>query len=139
MEQSPPRTPDFSYQDQLLNGAYDQDEELHRIILQSRQEYMDNEQVRKQKEQRKKELQKLLAVPVSRLTLWKRTTDNKEEKECLHHLLNILYIKTHVDRDDDDINIPEDSKQDLKNFLETFIKNSKLYKDVYEVCLECLE
>lgn len=137
MEQ--PRTPDFSYQDQLLNGSYDQDEELHRIIIQSRQEYMEKEKVRKQTEEKKKRLQKLLAVPISRLTLWKKTTSNEEETKCLHHLLNILYIKTHVERDDDDINIPNDFIPDLKDFLEKYIKQSKLYRDVYEVCMECIE
>jgi hypothetical protein len=134
-----PRTPDFSYQDQLLNRAYDQDEELQRIIIQSRQEYMENEKARKKIEKKKNELQKLLAVPIARMTLWRNTTNNTEEKECLRHILNILYIKTHVDRDDDDIYIPEESKEDLKNFLEKYTKQSHLYRNVYDVCLEYME
>lgn len=139
MEGTPPRTPDFSYQDQLLGQAYDQDEELHRIIIQSRKEYMEREEIRRQTERRKKELQKLLAVPISRLTLWKKTTTHDEEKQHLHHILNIMYIKTHPERDDDDIHIPQECIEGLKEFLRKYIKPSQLYKDVYTECLTTLE
>lgn len=131
----PPRP---SFQDQLLSGAYDPDEELHRVILESRQEYMRQEQHRIQREQQKAQLQKSLAVPVSRLKLWHRTTTQEEEKQCLHHILNILYILTHPDRDEDDISIPPEWVQPVKEFLEKHLHPSPLYQQVYDVCLEAL-
>lgn len=134
----PLRSPDFAFQDQLLSSAYDQDEELHKIILQSRQEYMEREQQRLLQEQEKIYLKKCLAVPISRLNLWKRTTAIEQEKRCLHHVLNILYIKTHPERDDDDIDVPMEWRADVQEFLEKNIKPSPLYRKVYEVCSHCL-
>ena len=133
----PSRSPDFAFQDQLLSG-YDQDEELHKIILQSRQEYMEREQQRLQQEQEKKDLKKCLAVPISRLNLWKKTTTVEQERECLHHVLNILYIKTHPDRDDDDIHVPVEWRMAVRDFLEKHLKPSPLYQKVYQVCFQCL-
>ena len=133
----PLRSPDFAFQDQLLSG-YDQDEELHKIIIQSRQEYMEREQQRLRQEQEKIHLKKCLAVPISRLNLWKKTTTVEQEKKCLHHLLNILYIKTHPERDDDDIDVPMEWRADVQEFLEKNIKPSPLYQKVYEVCSHCL-
>jgi len=135
----PPRSPDFAFHDQLLNGDYEQDEELHKIILQSRQEYMESENKRRQREQEKIYLKKKLAVPMSRLNLWKRTTAVEQEKQCLHHIMNILYIKTHPDRDDDDIHVPPEEKEKVLEFLEEYIRPPKLYQEVYDVCKECLE
>lgn len=133
----PPRSPDFAFQDQLLSG-YDQDEELHKIILQSRQEYMEREQQRLRQEQEKNDLKKCLAVPISRLNLWKRTTLIEQEKQCLHHVLNILYIKTHPDRDDDDIDVPVEWRMAVRDFLEKHLKPSPLYQKAYQVCFQCL-
>lgn len=131
-----PRKPDDFIQDRLLsNSAYDQDEELHKIIIQSRNEFMEQEKQRIEKEHFKKELKKQLAVPISRLTLWKNTTTDPEEKQCLHHILNILYVKTHPDRDDDDIAIPYESVEKLQYFLDMELKPSKLYHLVYDVCI----
>lgn len=134
----PLRTPDFAFQDQLLTETYDHDEELHKIILQSRQEYLEQEKQRRQREQQKINLQKNLAVPISRLHLWKKTCSNKQEKQCLHHILNILYIKTHPERDDDDIHIPTEHQQEILAFLDKNIKPSPLFQQVYEICTECL-
>lgn len=134
----PPRSPDFAFQDQLLSSAYDQDEELHKIILQSRQEYMEREQQRLQREQEKIHLKKCLAVPISRLNLWKRTTFIEQEKQCLHHVLNMLYIKTHPERDDDDIDVPIECRVNVREFVEKHLKPSPLYQKVYKVCVQCL-
>lgn len=135
----PPRTPDFAFQDQLLYGDFENDEELHKIIIQSRQEYLEREQTRRQQEQEKIHLKKKLEVAISRLHLWRRTTINEQEKTCLHQILNILYIKTHIDRDDDDIDVPLECRHDILEFLELHLKPSKLFRDVYEVCLPYLQ
>jgi hypothetical protein len=132
----PPRSPDFAFQDQLLNGDFEQDEELHKIILQSRQEYMEHENKRRQREQEKIHLKKKLAIPISRLSLWKRTTLVEQEKHCLHHIMNILYIKTHPDRDDDDIHVPWEDREQVLEFLKQYIRPSKLFREVYDVCME---
>lgn len=134
----PPRSPDFAFQDQLLSSAYDHDEELHKIMIQSRQEYMEREKQRLQREQEKIHLKKSLAVPISRLNLWKKTTTVEQERECLHHVLNILYIKTHPDRDDDDIHVPVEWRMAVRDFLEKHLKPSPLYQKVYQVCFHCL-
>lgn len=131
-----PRSPDFAFNDQLLD-QYD-DDELQQIIIKSRQEYMEQEKQRQEKEKQKLGLKKKLAIPVSRLTLWKNTTLKEEEKRCLGHILNILYIKTHPDRDDDDINTPDECVEELKSFIDRFIRPSRLYQDVYTVCMDCL-
>lgn len=131
----PPRP---SFQDQLLSGAYDPDEELHKVILESRQEYMRQEQQRVQREQQKSNLQKCLAVPVSRLKLWHRTTTQEEEKKCLHHILNILYILTCPGRDEDDLHIPPEWVQPVQEFLEKHLQPSPLYQQTYEVCKNAL-
>jgi hypothetical protein len=139
MEPLPPRSPDFSFQDQLLSGTDGLDEELHKIILQSRQEFIEQEQLRRQREQEKLHLKECLAVPISRLHLWKRTTMVKQEKQCLHHVLNMLYIKTHPERDDDDIHVPPEHREEVLDFLEQHIKPSKLFQHVYEVCKQYFE
>ena len=138
MEPLPPRSPDFSFQDKLLTNTYDQDEELHKIILESRREYMEQEKQRLQREHEKNHLKKCLAVPMSRLHLWKRTTSVEKEKQCLHHVLNMLYIKTHPDRDDDDIDVPMEWRMDVREFIEEHLRPSPLYQKVYEVCMRCL-
>lgn len=132
----PPRP---SFQDQLLSGAYDPDEELHRVILESRQEYIRQEQQRAQREQQKLHLQKDLAVPVSRLKLWHRTTTQEDEKQCLHHILNLLYTLTNPDRDEDDLSLPPEWAQPVREFLEKHLRPSPLYQQTYGVCHEALE
>lgn len=133
-----PRTPDTYYNDQLMNGHYDQDEELHKVILQSRQEYMEHEQQRLQKEEKKKQLQERLAVPMARLSLWKRVATEKDERECLHHILNVLYIRTHTDRDDEDAYFPDGSTEKVRLFLDQHLKKPPLFQEAYHICLTCL-
>lgn len=132
------RTPDLQYNDRLMDGIYDQDEELHKIILQSRQEYMEQEKKQKQRQLKKQLLQKQLAIPMSRLRLWQKTTMNEEEKTCLHSVLQILFIKTHPDREDEEINIPPEKVEILKHFLTNHLQSSKLYTMVYTTCMEYL-
>jgi len=134
-----PRSPDFSFQDRLLSNNHEQDEELHEVIIRSRQEFMEQEKKRQNVEKIKKEFQKRNAVAISRLKLWKQTTTKEDERLCLHHLLNVLYIKSHPDRDDDDICVPDDIRNDLRQFLEQQIRPSKLYREIYDTCVECLD
>lgn len=134
------RSPDLYYSDQLMTGSYDQDdEELYKVILQSRREYLEQEKLRKQVQLNKEQLQKQLAVPLSRLKLWQKTTLLEEEKLYIHYILQILSLKTSLDEEQEHfVFIPPEHVQPFKTFLSLHFKASNLYKDVYKVCIEYL-
>lgn len=130
------RTPDLQYNDQLMDRFHDQDEELYKVILQSRQEYLEQETKKQQRLLQKQQLEKKLAVPMSRLRLWQKTCSSEEEKTCLHYILQILFLSIHPDCDQDDIHIPPEHLTTIQNFLQQHFKASKLYTDVYKLCVE---
>jgi hypothetical protein len=132
------RTPDPQYHDRLMSQPYDTDEELHRVILQSRREYQEQEQQRRQKEHDKQQLRQRLAVPISRLTLWKNRSTHDDERECLHHILNLLYVRTHPDRDDDDACVPAGQVGRVRSFLDQHLRTPPLYQEAYQICMSCL-
>lgn len=132
------RSPDLYYNDRLLNSQYEQDDELHKIIIQSRKEFLEQEKKRLQKEKEKRDLQKRLAVPIARLHLWKKTSTNQDEIDCLHHILNLLYIRTSPDRDDDDAIMPEEHMEKVRSFLDQHLKPPPLFQEAYKICMECL-
>jgi hypothetical protein len=111
------------------------DEELQKVILQSRQEYQEQEKKQKQRQLQKQQLAKQMAVPLSRLRLWQRTSQDEHEKTCLHHILQILFLSTHPDYEEEDISIPPEQKQDLFEFLQQHFQSSTLYTNVYKTCL----
>lgn len=131
-----PRIPDIQYNDRLMD-RFD-DEELQKVILQSRQEYQEQEEKKRQHQLQKQQLEKQLAVPLSRLRLWQRTSRDENEKTCLHHILQILFFTTHPDYEEEDISISPEQKPDLLEFLQQHFQSSSLYSKVYEICLPYL-
>lgn len=136
----PIRPPDNLVHDQLLQGDYEQDEELHRVIIQSRQEFLEQEEQRKrqereeqQKRQEQEEQRKRLAVPISRLVLWKNTTQLENEQDFLHHILFLLghFPEPPLSR--------RPPKKLFQQFLDKHFQASTLYKEVYEICSKSLE
>lgn len=130
------RNPDLYYNDRLLSTPYDQDDELHKIIIQSRNEYLEQERKMHQKKEEKRNLQKRLAIPISRLYLWKKTSTNQDEITCLDLILNLLYIRTTPDRDDDDATIPEEHMDKVRSFLVQYLEKPPLFREVYQICME---
>lgn len=126
------RTPDSIYSDRLMQSSFDPDEELHKVILQSRQEYLELEKVRLKKKQWKQNLQTRLAVPMARLALWKKTTVHPEEQQHLETILHFLSLKMDPDVDEESICLEKTSSFCL--FLEKNLKASKLYQEIYDIC-----
>lgn len=129
------RTPDTYYNDRLLQSSFDPDEELHQVILQSRQEYMEREKKKLKRKQQQQNLQKRLAIPIARLTLWKNTTPHMEEQEHLETILHFLSLKMNPDIDGEE-SIPLEMTTNLHSFLEQYLKPSKLYQEIYDICIE---
>lgn len=133
MEQEP-RTPDPSYNDMLLPSHHhddNTDDELARILEQSRNEYLALEQIRLQQEA----LKSRLSVPISRLVLWKNTTTHPDEKECLEQILHILHVSTASDHMG--IGVIKDIDR-LRLFLDTHLQPSPLFKETHQVCMQYL-
>lgn len=132
------RLPDRSRNDCLLPDLNGQDLELAEVIARSREEYMAAEIERRARLERKTEWRRKLAVPISRLQLWKASTVDQGERECLQDVLRFLEMLVDPETNFYDLEFPRGRKPTVARFMRLQLEGSELYRPVCEACLPYL-
>ncbi len=133
------RKPDDVKVERLIsyNNEEEEDWEFQQAMEQSRKDFWEWQKEIEKEEMERQRLARDLAVPFSRLYLWKKHSSNSTELFFLDFMLKRLHHCIHNDWESLPV-FPKkepDWIENFKLFLEKHIQSSSIYgKDVYPIC-----
>lgn len=130
------RPPDASILQRLLeDDETEEDPEMSEALEISRREFLFLQKRLEEEEREKQRLRKSVALPLSRLRLWKRTCRNTPEKEFLDFIINRVNHRLYNDLENMPT-LPHAKKEEFTLFLRKEL-SSKQYEEVVNISQDC--